>query len=70
LHRHPYAEIFVVQDGEATFTVGDDTMEASGGQILIAPAGVPHKFVNSGGGPLRQLDIHLSDHFVTEWLED
>ena len=49
LHRHPYAEIFVVQEGEATFTIGDDTMEASGGQILIAPAGVPHKFVNSGG---------------------
>jgi mannose-6-phosphate isomerase-like protein (cupin superfamily) len=70
LHRHPYAEIFVMQEGHATFTVGDDTIEASGGQILIAPAGVAHKFINSGSGPLRQLDIHLSDHFVTEWLED
>ncbi len=70
LHRHPYAEIFVVQEGNATFTVGDATIEATGGQILVAPAGVPHKFVNSGSGPLRQLDIHTSDRFVTEWLED
>jgi hypothetical protein len=39
---------FVVQEGELTFTVGDDTVEATGGQIMIAPAGSPHKFVNSG----------------------
>src|ERR671916_1655442 len=63
LHRHPYPEIFVVQEGQATFTVGDATIEASGGQILVAPAGVPHKFVNSGRGPLCQLDIHTSDRF-------
>ena len=24
LHAHPYAEIFVVQEGELTFTVGGD----------------------------------------------
>jgi quercetin dioxygenase-like cupin family protein len=70
LHRHPYPEIFVVQEGRATFTVGEATIEAGAGQILIAPAGVPHKFVNSGDGPLRQLDIHTNDRFVTEWLED
>ena len=70
LHRHPYAEVFVVQEGQATFTVGDATIEARAGQILIAPAGTPHKFVNSGSGRLRQLDIHTNDRFVTEWLED
>jgi mannose-6-phosphate isomerase-like protein (cupin superfamily) len=70
LHRHPYAEVFIVLEGRATFTVGDATIEASSGQVLIAPAGVPHKFVNSGDGPLRQIDIHASDRFETEWLED
>lgn len=70
LHAHPYAEVFVVQEGHALFTVGDDEIEARGGQILIAPAGVPHKFINAGDGPLRQLDIHLNDRFVTEWLEE
>ena len=70
LHRHPYAEIFVVQEGQATFTVGDVEIEACGGQILIAPAGVAHKFINTGDGPLRQLDIHLGERFETEWLEE
>jgi quercetin dioxygenase-like cupin family protein len=60
LHTHPYEEIFITLEGEATFTVGDDTIEASAGQIVVAPAGVPHKFVNSGTGMLRQVDIHPS----------
>ena len=70
LHSHPYPEIFVIQEGQAAFIVGDDTIEATAGQILIAPAGVPHKFINTGDGPLRQLDIHTNDRFVTEWLEE
>ena len=60
LHKHPYEEVFVTLEGEATFTVGGATIEASAGQIVVAPAGVPHKFVNSGSGPLRQVDIHPS----------
>lgn len=69
LHRHPYEEVFVVQEGTATFTAGDEKMEANGGQVVVVPAGVPHKFVNSGTGRLRQVDIHASDRFLTEWLE-
>ena len=69
LHRHPYEEVFVVQEGSATFTAGDEVIEARGGQVVVVPAGVAHKFVNSGTGRLRQVDIHASDHFVTEWLE-
>lgn len=61
LHTHPYEEIFLTLEGEATFTVGDATIEVSAGQIVVAPAGVPHKFVNSGTGPLRQVDIHPSE---------
>ena len=69
LHRHPYAEVFIVQEGSATFTVGEETIDVTGGQIVVAPAGVPHKFVNSGNGPLRQIDIHANDRFITEWLQ-
>ena len=58
---HPYEKVFVTLEGEATFTVGEDTREVSAGhQIVVAPANVPHKFVNSGNGPLRQVDIHPS----------
>jgi quercetin dioxygenase-like cupin family protein len=69
LHIHPYAEVFVVQDGELTFTVGDATIEASGGQIVIVPAGVPHAFVNLSKAPARHIDIHTSRRMTTEWLE-
>ena len=70
LHRHPYEEVFVVQEGTATFTAGDETIEVVGGRVVVVPAGVPHKFVNSGAGRLRQVDIHASGRFVTEWLEE
>ena len=70
LHKHPYAEVFVIQEGNVTFTVGEDIIEASGGQIVVAPAGVPHKFVNSGTGQARHIDIHTSRRMSTEWLED
>ena len=69
LHKHPYQEIFVIQNGTATFTAGDETIKVEGGQVVVVPAGVPHRFVNSGTGRLRQVDIHASDRFVTAWLE-
>jgi mannose-6-phosphate isomerase-like protein (cupin superfamily) len=70
LHKHPYKEVFIIQEGVSTFTVGSETLEAQAGQIIIAPANVPHKFVNSGSGRLKQIDIHVSKKIVTEWLED
>ena len=70
LHKHPYEEVFVVQEGAVTFTAGDDVVEAGGGQVVVVPAGVPHKFVNTGDGRLRQIDIHASERFITESLED
>lgn len=69
LHRHPYHEIFIVLEGRSTFTAGSATLEAGAGQIVVVRPGVPHKFVNSGAGRLRQIDIHASSKFVTEWLD-
>ena len=70
LHQHPYQEIFILQEGVATYTVGTTTLEARAGQIIIAAADMHHKFVNSGEGKLRQVDIHLRKRFITQWLED
>jgi quercetin dioxygenase-like cupin family protein len=70
LHRHPYAEVFIVQEGQATFTVDGEQQEVRTGDILVARANQAHSFVNSGTGPLRQVDIHLSPSFSTEWLEE
>jgi mannose-6-phosphate isomerase-like protein (cupin superfamily) len=69
LHRHQYAEVFIVQEGRATFRVNDDEVEIGAGQVVVVPGGVPHGFVNSGDGPLRQIDIHLNPRFATEWLD-
>ena len=68
LHRHPYREVFVVLEGEATFTLGDEQRVVTAGAVVVAPPGVPHRFVNSGTGRLRQVDIHEHPRFDTEWL--
>lgn len=69
LHKHPYEEVFILQEGEATFTLGDEEIVAHAGQVVIVPPDTPHRFVNSGTGPLRQVDIHASAAFETEWLD-
>jgi mannose-6-phosphate isomerase-like protein (cupin superfamily) len=69
LHSHPYAETFIIRFGRARFTLGDETIVAEAGQILIAPAGTPHKFENLGPGRLETTDIHLAGAFSTQWLE-
>jgi len=70
LHKHPYKEIFIIQEGVVTFTVGLTTLDAQAGQIVIVPADVPHKFMNMSNKQLKQVDIHLNKQFVTDWLED
>jgi mannose-6-phosphate isomerase-like protein (cupin superfamily) len=70
LHKHSYQEIFVIQEGLATFTIGSSTLEAQAGQIVIVPPDMPHKFVNTGKKRLRQIDIHQNPQIITEWLED
>lgn len=70
LHKHPYQEIFFIQEGTSSFTVGSQSLEAQAGQIVIVPADMPHKFQNNGTAQLRQVDIHVSREFVTIWLEE
>jgi mannose-6-phosphate isomerase-like protein (cupin superfamily) len=69
LHKHPYQEIFIIQEGVSTFTVGSQVLQACAGQIVIVPAETPHKFMNASDQPLRQVDIHLNKEFITIWLE-
>jgi len=70
LHKHPYKEIFIIQEGVATFTVDTDTLEAHAGQVIIVPADMPHKFANLSDQQLKQVDIHVNKEFITHWLED
>ena len=70
LHTHPYAEVFVVQAGSLTFVVGEQTIDATAGQIVIVPAGVPHKFTNTSMAVAQHIDIHTSAKMETTWLEE
>ena len=68
LHRHPYVEILIVLEGTSTFSDGVSTVEVGPGHIAVVDAGQAHGFVNRGREVLRQIDIHLSPKFITEWL--
>ena len=65
LHVHPYDEIFTITEGRARFTVGDKTIDAEAGDVVLGPANVPHGYQNLGPGRLDSLDIHLSP----EWIQ-
>ncbi len=69
LHQHPYAEVFIVEAGEATFRIGERTVVVPAGNIAISPANEPHGFTNSGSDELRLTSIHGASRFDTEWLE-
>lgn len=69
LHRHPYVELLIVTEGIAIFRDGTSTREVRAGEMAVVDANQPHAFINSGTENLRQIDIHLSPRFVTEWLE-
>jgi mannose-6-phosphate isomerase-like protein (cupin superfamily) len=69
LHRHPYAEVFVVESGEATFRIGEETVIVGGGHVVVSPPGEAHGFTNTGDGELRLTAIHGAARFATEWLD-
>jgi quercetin dioxygenase-like cupin family protein len=70
LHRHPYAEIFVLTQGEARFRLGDAEIEAVGGEIVTVPPNTAHGFAHSGQGELLLTAIHTAPEMATEWLSD
>lgn len=68
LHRHPYAEVFVVEAGRATFRIGEETIVVDAGHVVVSPPGEAHGFTNTGDGELRLVAIHGAGRFSTEWL--
>jgi mannose-6-phosphate isomerase-like protein (cupin superfamily) len=64
LHKHPYPEVFVVQEGEATFTVDTEELLVTAGNVVVVPPDTPHRFENTGDGPLRQVSIHASGELI------
>ena len=69
LHRHPYPETWIVLDGEARITIGDEQVIATAGDTATVVANVWHGFKNSGTGRLRIMCIHASDVMIQEDLD-
>ena len=69
LHQHPYAEVFLVQEGEATFTVGDEQITVEAERIVVVPPETPHGFKCSGDGTLRVVSVHPSPEVIQTDLE-
>jgi mannose-6-phosphate isomerase-like protein (cupin superfamily) len=69
LHKHPYDETWVVEEGNLTFQLGDERHQLGPGEIVIVPPDVPHKFTNDGPGRSKLVCIHASPTMITEWLE-
>ena len=70
VHTHPYAEVFIVDAGQATFVLGDETLVVEAGHLTVGPPDVPHGFTNTGTGELRLTAIHGNPRFITRWLEE
>lgn len=49
VHDHAHADKFyAVQSGTGTFSVGSEQFHASAGEVIWAPAGIPHGVSNPG----------------------
>src|SRR4051812_17476881 len=57
-HSHPYAEVFVVLTGAATYQIDGESVPVRAGQMVIVPADTVHAFENTGDVPLQQVDVH------------
>jgi quercetin dioxygenase-like cupin family protein len=58
-HSHPAAEVVAVQDGEATFYLGElQRRVVRAGEVVRIPAGVAHRYVNTGDRPFRAVAAH------------
>ena len=68
LHKDPYDERWVVIAGQLAFRAGEEQLDTGSGNIVIVPPETPHAFVNNGTERLRQIDVHVSATFETDWL--
>jgi len=49
-HHHDHLDVFTVQDGTATFSVGDDETEMTAGDSAVVPVGAWHHLAAGPGG--------------------
>jgi quercetin dioxygenase-like cupin family protein len=68
-HRHPHAELFVVDDGQGRFDIDGVGIDAEAGDIIIIPTDIVHTFTNTGTTMLRLTAIHENARAVTFFMD-
>ena len=56
-HTHPHEQIVYIVSGHGTFTVGDETVDVTRGDMLVVPSGVLHYAVAGGDEPMIDLSV-------------
>jgi mannose-6-phosphate isomerase-like protein (cupin superfamily) len=67
-HVHPYPEVFIVQEGQATFMVDGEEVVVEAGNVVVVPRETAHGFENRGDGALRLVSVHPSGTPRQTWL--
>lgn len=61
-YHHKRAEHWVVVDGTARVTNGDDTFDLGPNQSTYIPLGVAHRLENPGAAPLHLIEVQSGDY--------
>ena len=67
LHVHPYGEILEVVAGEARITLGEETVTAGAGQMVLIPSGTRHGFASVGAAPLVVRGAIGGDELISDF---
>jgi quercetin dioxygenase-like cupin family protein len=64
LHQHTYEdEMFYVLEGEFEITFGEDKHTVKAGSTVLAPRGIPHRFIGSGDRGGKLISVIMGDNF-------
>ncbi len=55
-------QVFLVLEGEVFAEFGDERVRMPAGDLLVIPAGVPHRFYNLGNARARTMSVCASEY--------
>ena len=70
LHRQEAEELIIVHAGKGAYTIGETTVEAGPGDVLLIPSGVPHRWVNNGDTPLVHTGVFSTGNFAMVTVDE
>ena len=67
-HWHPYAETWVVLEGEVRVETQEEQLRAYAGDIVTVSTETVHRFRNDGEANLRMVCIHPSPEIIETFI--